>query len=106
MRPIGLTIKDTRKKYGPGCGELLLIHVCEECKNLSLNRLAADDDPQMVFTVFEDSLRLDTSTHAGLEACDIHALNVTDSETVCVQLFGHEADLAAMLFKSGTMELV
>ena len=43
MRPIGLTSKATNKKYGPGRGELMLIHLCTDCKldfiHLHINKI-------------------------------------------------------------------
>ena len=100
MRPIGLTVKATRKKYGSGHGELMLIHLCTDCTALSINRIAADDDPQKVFDVFEGFFRLDVSTQTRLDAEGIRALTAADSNTVSAQLFGHKADLAEMLFSS------
>ena len=32
MKPIGLTTKVINKKYGYGRGELMLIHLCTDCK--------------------------------------------------------------------------
>ena len=106
MQPIGLTIKATRKKYGPGRGELMLIHLCRECEKLSINRIAADDDPQTAFSIFEGSFRLDAGAHARLQACGVRALEAADRDTVHIQLFGHENGLAEMLFKSSVLELV
>jgi hypothetical protein len=88
MQPIGLTIKPSGKKYGRSQGELMLIHLCDECKALSINRIAADDDSYRIFAVFEESSGLDTSTLARLESGDIKILNIVDRDTVHVQLFG------------------
>jgi hypothetical protein len=106
MQPIGLTIKVTRKKYGPGHGELMLIHLCAECSALSINRIAADDDPQMVFTIFDVSLQLEASLQTRLDARNVRALDVADKSTVQAQLVGREPELAEMLFKSSALELV
>ncbi|MFZ6020702.1 MAG: RNHCP domain-containing protein [Chloroflexota bacterium] len=60
MKPIGLTFKRQRKKYGSFLqGELMLIHQCVECGAVSINRLAADDDTDRLLSVYEDSLHLD-----------------------------------------------
>ena len=106
MQPVGLTIKATRKKYGPGRGELMLIHLCRECEKLSINRIAADDDPQTAFRLFEGSFQLEVGMHTSLEACGVRALGAEDRDTVHVQLFGHKSDLAEMLFKGSLLELV
>ncbi len=44
MRAVGLTLKRVKKKYGPQLGEVMLIHRCETCGQLSYNRIAADDN--------------------------------------------------------------
>jgi hypothetical protein len=91
MKPIGLTVKLTRKKYGSGQGELMLIHLCTECGTLSINRIATDDDPQTVITVFENSFCSDNSKRPNLDAYGIHALNAADRNIIQVQLFGYES---------------
>jgi hypothetical protein len=63
MKPVGLTMKKRRNKYRlESGGELMLIHECVECGALSINRIAADDDPDSIMEVFRDSLRLDRRT--------------------------------------------
>lgn len=45
MAPVGLTVKRSRDKYARGLqGELMLVHRCQTCGGLSINRIAADDD--------------------------------------------------------------
>ena len=102
MQPVGLTIKLTRKKYGPGHGELMLIHLCEECTALSINRIAADDDPQRLLTVFEGSFHLDARLLSRLESDDIDLLTGMDGDAIHAQLFGPGPDLAEMLFHVST----
>ena len=101
-----LTVKATRKKYGAGRGELMLIHLCIECDSLSINRIAADDDSQKVFSVFMDSLRLESPMQTRLDVNGIRTLESTDSEAVRTQLFGYQPDLAGMLFKNEVEESV
>jgi hypothetical protein len=53
MAPIGLTLKKSRDKYAhKQGGELMLIHRCTACGVLSINRIAADDDPVNLESVF------------------------------------------------------
>jgi hypothetical protein len=106
MRPIGLTIKTTRKKYGPDRGELMLIHLCTECGRLSINRIAADDDPQNVLEVFESSFQLSVSMQTRLDADGIRALDAMDINIIRAQLFGGQSDLAGMLFQHEVIESV
>jgi hypothetical protein len=98
MRPIGLTVKARRKRYGPGGGELMLVHQCTDCNTLSINRIAADDIPETVFAVYEGSSRSGIAIQTLLDANGIRALSGADWETVRAQLFGHEESLAEMLF--------
>src|SRR5512140_2100662 len=67
MRPVALTLKKTAKKYSSaGQGELMLVHLCDECGKLSINRIAADDDPATVLEVFERSRELDNAMKSTL----------------------------------------
>ncbi len=65
MRPIGLTFKRNVKKYAHQ-GELMLVHRCEDCDKVSINRIAADDDGEKLLAVLEQSTWLDRDTHAQL----------------------------------------
>ena len=58
MRPVGLALKRTKKKYAAAGarGELLLAHQCAACGAVSLNRVAADDSPARLREVWEASL--------------------------------------------------
>jgi hypothetical protein len=99
MQPIGLTIKHTRKQYSSAGGELMLIHSCREYQALSINRIAAVDDPQQVVAVFEHSFCLCTSMRDNLHADGICILGAADMDLVHVRLFGQAAGLAAILFQ-------
>jgi hypothetical protein len=91
MQPIGLTLKRTRKKYGLAqYGELMLIHQCEDCGRVSVNRSAADDDPALIFDIFKASFSLDTRVKTELAAHGINALSAADGNIVHAQLFGRE----------------
>lgn len=60
MRPVGLTIKRITKKYiDHGGGELMLVHLCEDCGKISINRIAADDDSNAILAVIDKSAVLD-----------------------------------------------
>jgi hypothetical protein len=106
MQPIGLTTKHTRKKYGPGDGEFMLVHACTDCEAISINRIAADDDPQTLFTVYEDSFHLGTLQCARLDEENIHILTAANRRMVHAQLFGREKELAGMFFQSIVMEAI
>jgi hypothetical protein len=90
MPPIGLTVKKIHKKYGDSQGELMLIHRCTVCGKLSINRIAADDDPRQILQVFESSQALDRLERDRLEADGIAMLKTAQADSVRRQLFGKE----------------
>jgi hypothetical protein len=80
MKPVGLTFKHE----GIGRqGELMLVHNCMGCDRVSINRLAADDNEQLVLICFETSLT------GGFESDGIRLLEESDRREIRVQLFGH-----------------
>jgi hypothetical protein len=97
MKPIGLTMKPGRNKYRLGQhGELMLIHECTECKALAINRIAADDDPETVITVFQASLQLHPQAHFICQQDGIVILNAKDTAAVYEQLQGHRMETPAL----------
>jgi len=90
MKPIGLTMKKSRNKYRLGSGgELMLIHLCVDCGSLSINRLAADDDPDSVIRAFYSAESL--SQQIRVE-CDSQGIDIVDDlEHVYRQLYGQAA---------------
>lgn len=83
MRPIGLTLKRTAKKYaGSAHGELMLVHLCEGCGKASINRIAADDDGEQVLALLEVSAGLDAETRARLERDGISLLGEEEADVV------------------------
>ena len=84
-----------------------LSHIVRDVKILDkVDPVAVGDDPQTFFAVFDSSFRLDTSTQARLDTDSIRALDAADRNMVRVQLFGHELELAEMLFQNSTVESV
>lgn len=100
MKPIGLTMKKSRNKYQrERRGELMLIHECVECRTLSINRIAADDDPAMVMAVFQESFALGHQIHALCQQYGIAILNTEHTEIVHMQLYGRTVEIAAMSWR-------
>jgi hypothetical protein len=90
MKPIGLTLKRSRNKYQlEPRGELMLIHACVECDAISINRIAADDDPETILSVFESSLDTDQVDFYNQQG--IAMLDMKDTEVIHTQLFGQGA---------------
>jgi hypothetical protein len=93
MRPVALTLKKTAKKYtSTGQGELMLVHMCDECGKPSINRIAADDDSSTVLEIFERSRELDPGTKSTLLESGIVILETGHLGFVRDQLWGRNRD--------------
>ncbi len=89
MKPVGLAMKNIHKKYGRECqGELMMIHLCTDCGKCSINRIASDDDAEMVYKVFESSLELEPRLLNRIEKDGISPLQARDHPLVLARLFG------------------
>ena len=105
MQPIGLTIKRTYKKYGSCYSELMLVHACKECEALSINRIAADDNPQAIMTVFEGMSHIEKGVLSRLKTEGIQLLGEAEKSLVLRQLFGDQTCLAESLFHKSALEM-
>ena len=83
MRPVGLTFK--HEGFGRQ-GELMLVHYCMDCEKLSINRIARDDDNDLILEVF--AMTRSETLMTALEQEGIRALDATDSPEVMRQLYG------------------
>ena len=83
MRPIGLTFK--HEGYGKQ-GELMLIHACQGCGKLSINRVARDDDEATILEAYEYTI--DDVAMRRIQAQSIRVLGPDDRPEVMRQLFG------------------
>lgn len=89
MQPIGLSRKPGRNKYAAReSGELLLVHLCAECGRVSLNRLAADDDPEQVEAALRAASHLDVETRSRLALAQVSLLDEGEADFVRAQLYG------------------
>jgi hypothetical protein len=88
MQPVGLVLKLTRKKYASTGGELMLVHLCRECGKVSINRLAADDDPKKILEVFENSITSQDNRLLKVELGEVVPLQRSAIRLVEIQLFG------------------
>jgi hypothetical protein len=89
MKPVGLALKHSQKKYGSySRGELMLVHKCMECSKVSLNRIAADDDIDKIWVIYTDSCQSEEKkAHYPGETVDI-VLNRKAGQLVHTQLYG------------------
>jgi hypothetical protein len=89
MKPIGLTLKRQSKKYARfDQGELMIVHRCEDCDHVALNRIAADDDTETIVAIYQNSIQLDGHVQRLLAEDDITLLGVADKQIVQWRLFG------------------
>jgi hypothetical protein len=87
MKPVGLTMKNGRNKYRlDKRGELMLVHQCTDCGTLSINRIAADDDPSTIIQIFEASV--EDQIHILCEPHGILMLKENDADALYNQLYG------------------
>jgi RNHCP domain-containing protein len=94
MKPVGLTMKMGRNKYQHDSrGELMLIHQCTECKTLSINRIAADDDSGKVMAVFQESLMPGHEIHTLCQQYGIVMLKKEETGIVYTQLYGRSVEM-------------
>ncbi len=84
MKPIALTFKkgkvDKYDKYVQG--EVMVVHQCSKCKKLRVNRIAADDEPEAILEVFENS--------KNLKLNGIKTLTQEDEKDLRLQILGKE----------------
>jgi hypothetical protein len=88
MQPIALTSKRSRNKYSRGRGELMLVHLCTDCSDISINRIAADDDADTLLEVFNDSCSLPNRALNLLLENEIDILPPEGLPVLQLQLFG------------------
>ena len=89
MQPVGLTVKKQFKKYASAdSGELMLIHRCADCGSFAINRIAADDDPEMLLEVYEISLLRAGEFLVQFAAAGIITLLAAERDLVLDRLFG------------------
>lgn len=93
MPAVAVTLKQNGDKYAADSGELMLVHVCEECGKASINRIAADDDNGLILQVFRQSQRLDARTRAALAHSGIAPLGAAYDALVRRRLWGEDEEI-------------
>jgi hypothetical protein len=88
MQPVAVTLKHDGNKYASDSGELMLVHICNECGKVSINRIAADDDNAVILQVFRTSRSLDAGLKASLAQNGITPLGVQHEGLVRQRLWG------------------
>ena len=86
MKPIGLTFKHE----GLGRqGEIMLVHECAQCRVISINRVAGDDDNERILSIFDDSIS-NQELLTTLGERGITMLIARDRAEIHRQLFGEK----------------
>lgn len=90
MKPIAITFKKEGKdKYGREReGDVMIVHECQKCGKISINRIAGDDKEEMILKVFEDSQKLPKSKKNQLKKEGIKILSKKDKKRLLIKLFG------------------
>jgi hypothetical protein len=89
MEPIGLSYKhEGVDKYGNmKQGELMIIHLCSICGKININRIASDDDENVILALL-DPTHVSQELNGILHKSDIRLLDKKDEDQVRKQLFG------------------
>lgn len=91
-------MKSDRNKYRRDQrGELMLVHECIECKALSINRIAADDDPSTIIAIFQESQ--ENLINVRCEENGIRMLKAHEADMIYKQLYGG-IELQAIVWSS------
>ena len=72
----------------------MLVHECTECQTLSINRIAADDDPENILTIFQDSVLYGDPTRQSCEKQGIVILDSEATEMIYKQLYGQAIEIS------------
>lgn len=91
MLPVALSWKRSLKKYTRiDDGELMLVHQCQDCGELSINRIAADDNQDLMLSLLRASSQLDQQILDSCTASGIQVLGIGASYLVRSCLFGRD----------------
>lgn len=89
MAPVSLTLKQSRDKYARRLGgELMVVHQCIQCGALSINRIAADDDPIKLIGVLDKGIEDPQKLREQCCSQEIRHLKTSERRLVFTQLFG------------------
>lgn len=86
MEPIGLTFK--REKNKTKAGEIMLIHRCQQCEKISINRIAADDSTEEILYVFRRSEQIGKELLEVLKSQEVQLVGIESTDEIMTQLFG------------------
>lgn len=82
MKPIGLMSKYGNNKYRQQ-GEIMVVHLCEDCGSISPNRIAKDDNTSKLHEVLESSDNLSEDLQSYVKQQGLTLLKSSQSHLVC-----------------------
>ena len=94
MEPIGLTLKrEGTDKYGKErLGDVMIVHCCQTCGHININRIAADDPGDLLVGVFTTSTARSSSltqeTLDALAAQHVYLMAENEKPLLDERLFG------------------
>lgn len=90
MQPIALAFKnyEVNPFTGRGNGELMVVHQCLSCDQISPNRIAGDDNEYQVLSILEESFILDTLLMTKIQNLGINIITPENKEDALISLFG------------------
>ena len=71
-----------------GSGELMIVHQCTSCGEISPNRIAGDDNEHQILSILDNSFNLDTSLTNKIRNLGINIITPGNKEGVLISLFG------------------
>lgn len=92
MRPVGLHFKNPEQNLYTGrfTGELMIVHLCLNCRRISCNRIAGDDNPYQVATLLEEPNKLNGEIINLLTNQGVKLLGQEDKQEALTVLFGYD----------------
>jgi len=89
MEPVGLTFKhEGTDKYGKHKqGEIMIIHLCQMCGKININRIAGDDDENNILSLLNPEA-ISKKILTSVSDSGIELLGKQNEDEVKKQLFG------------------
>ncbi len=90
MKPIALSFKnyEVNPFTGRGNGELMIVHQCLSCDQISPNRIAGDDNEYQILSAMEDSFNIDALLMDKIKNLGINLITPGNKKDALISLFG------------------
>ena len=90
MKGVALAFKnyEVNPFTGRGNGELMIVHQCVNCGQISPNRIAGDDNEYQIISILEESFNLKASQINSINVLGINLVTTSHKEDVLISLFG------------------